>query len=141
MTLQAAIEQTLPRLRAEAEARMVDTWSIGADVGWTYDPAADGGNGADVQTVTPLFTTQARLTERGMAVSDEEVGGRTSVVTRRELHIPWNSPEAPVDAVAQCTAIHSSTDPTLLGTIVRLRGSAPMSQKTARRLEVVEVLS
>lgn len=135
MTLQAAIEAQLPLLRAEAEARMLDTWAIGTDAGWT---SVDG---VDVQTVTPLFTTVGRLTERGTQVSDAEVGGRTSALTRRELHIPWDSPVAPADAVAECIEIHESTDPTLLGTIVRLRGPAPASQKTARRLEVVEVLS
>jgi hypothetical protein len=114
---------------------MLDTWTIGTDAGWTTV------DGVDVQTVTPLFTTKGRLTERGTQVSDVEVGGRTSALTRRELHIPWNSPAAPADAVAECTAIHDSTDPTLLGTIVRLRGPVPASQKTARRLEVVEVLT
>lgn len=137
MTLQSAIEAELPFLRAEAEARMVDTWTIGADVGWTYDENA----GEDVQTVTPLFTTPGRLTERGTEVSDIEVGGRTSAETRRELHIPWNSAAVPANAVAQCIAIHASTDPTLLNSIVRLRGPAPATQKTARRLEVVEVLT
>ena len=123
--------------RADAESRMLDTWAIGADLGWAYDPAAQ----ADVQTVNPLFTTPGRLTERGVAVSDAEAGGRTVVTTRRELHIPWDSPDAPANGVAQCTAIGDSTDPTLLGTIVRLAGPAPASQKTARRLEVTEVLT
>lgn len=135
MSLQSAIEQELPILRETAESRMVDTWAIGADLGWTYV------DGEDVQTVTPLFTTKARLTTRTTTAREAEVGGRTSAETRRELHIPWNSPAAPVNAVAQCTAIDPSTDPTLLGTIVRLAGPAPASQKTARRLEVVEVLS
>lgn len=114
---------------------MLDTWTIGADLGWEYV------DGVDVQTVTPLFTTKARLTERGTVVRDAQVGERTAVETRRELHIPWNSPATPANAVAQCTAIAASTDPTLLGTIVRLAGPAPASQKTARRLEVVEILT
>jgi hypothetical protein len=141
VSLQAAIEQKLPLLRREAEARMIDTWAIGADVGWTYDPDADGGNGADVQTVTPLFTTRARLKASSGVVHNTEGGGRTIVETRRELHIPWDSAAVPTNAVAQCTAIHASTDPTVLGTIVRLAGPAPGSQTTARRLEVTEVLT
>lgn len=116
---------------------MVDTWAIGADVGWTFDEVA----GVDVQTVTPLFTTKGRLTERGTVVQSTQAGERTVVESNRELEIPWNSPEAPVNAVAQCTAIHKTTDPTVLGTIVRLAGPAPASQKTARRLQVSEVLS
>lgn len=120
---------------------MVDTWAIADDVTWSYDPAADGGKGADVQTVTPLFSTAGRLTEHGTAVSEAEAGERTVVETHRELHIPWNSPAAPVNAVAQCTAIHPTTDPTLLGTIVRLSGPVPATQKTARRLQVTETLT
>lgn len=123
--------------RAEAEARMLDTWAIGEDLGWTFDQ----GTGKDVQTVTPLFTTNARLKVTASVAHDSEVGGRTSVETRRELHIPVGSPAAPVNAVAQCTAIHETSDPTMLGTIVRLAGPAPGSQTTARRLAVTEVLS
>lgn len=123
--------------RQAAEARMVDTWAIGADLGWTYDANTD----ADVQTVTALFTTPGRLKVSGNVVRDAEVGGRTAVETRRELHIPVTSAAAPANAVAQCTAIHATSDPTLLGTIVRLAGPAPGSQTTARRLEVTEVLT
>lgn len=134
MTLQAAIEAELPFLRAEAEARMVDTWAIG-----TLSTAYVGG--VEVKTVTPLFTTQARLKVAGNVVQDTEAGGRTVVETRRELHIPWDSAAVPANAVAECTAVHSSTDPTVLGTIVRLDGPAPGSQTTARRLQVTEVLT
>lgn len=124
-----------------AEARMLDTWAIGTDAGWAYDPAADGGKGADVQTVDALFTTKGRLKVPGNVVRESDAGGRTVVETRRELHIPVSSPAVPVGAVAQCTAVHETSDPTMLGVIVRLSGPAPGSQTTARRLEVVEVLS
>lgn len=141
MTVQAAIADALPFLRAEAEARMVDTWAIGTDGGWTYDPDADEGRGADVQTVTPLFTTKARLKVSGNVVREAEAAGRTVVETRRELHIPVSSQAVPVGALAQCTEVHPTSDPTLLGTIVRLSGPAPGAQTTARRLEVTETLT
>lgn len=134
-------EAEVERFRTDAESRMLDTWTIGADLGWEFDPDADEGRGADVQTVTPLFTTKGRMTEKGTVAIDTQVGERTAVEIRRQLHIPWNSPVAPTNAVAQCIAIDSTTDPTLLGTIVRLAGPAPASQKTARRLEVVEILT
>ncbi len=137
MTLGAAIAAELPFLRAEAESRMTSTWTIGTDGGWAYNPAT----GRDEQTVTPLFTTKARLKVVSSAVSDSEAGGRTVAVTRRELHIPVSSPAVPVGAVAKCTAVGALGDPTMLNTIVRLSGSAPGSQTTARRLEVTEVLS
>ena len=136
VTLQSAIDAELPFLRAEAESRMLDTWAIG-----TATTAYDDVVGEDVQTVTPLFTTKGRLKVSGNVVRDSEAGDRTVVTTRRELHIPVSSPAAPTNAVAECTAVHATSDPTLLGTIVRLAGPAPGSQTTARRLEVEEVLT
>lgn len=135
MTLNDAIAAELPFLRTQAESRMTDTWVIGADLGYVMV------DGVEVQQVDPLFTTKARLRERGNVVQETQVGDRTAVETRRELHIPWDSPAAPVNAVAQCTAVGPLSDPTLLGTIVRLSGPAPGSQQTARRLQVVEVLT
>lgn len=122
---------------AEAESRMLDTWTIGADVGYTYDPEL----GEDVQTVTPLFTTKGRLKVSGNVVHESQVGDRTAVESRRQLHIPVGSPVAPANAVAQCTAVDATSDPTMLNIIVRLSGPAPGSQTTARRLEVTEVLT
>jgi hypothetical protein len=136
-----AVAAELPFLRQQAESRMLDTWAIGT-LSTEYDPDADGGQGAEVRTVTPLFTTPGRLTDRGTTVArDTQVGERTAIETTRELHIPWDSPAAPANAVAECTAVHATSDPTLLGTIVRLAGPSPASQKTARRLEVIEVLT
>lgn len=135
MTLQAAIEAELPYLRTEAEARMVDTWAIGTSAGWSYV------GGEDVQTVNPEFTTPGRLKVGGNVLRETEAGARTVVESRRELHIPVDSPTVPSGAVAECTAIGATSDPTLLGTIVRLSGSAPGAQTTARRLEVTEVLT
>lgn len=114
---------------------MVDTWAIGADVGWTVV------DGKEVQVVDPLFTTPGRLKAVSVQARETQAGDRTVVETRRELNIPWNSQAVPVNAVAQCTAIDPTTDPTVLGTIVRLSGPAAGTQQTARRLEVVEVLT
>ncbi|KAB2809258.1 hypothetical protein F9L07_19650 [Pimelobacter simplex] len=129
------MDDVLTAGRALAEALMTDTWTIGANLGYELI------DGVEVQQVTPLFTTKARLRERGNVVQETQVGERTAIETRRELHIPWNSPDAPVNAVAQCTAVGPLSDPTLLGTIIRLSGPAPGSQQTARRLQVVEVLT
>lgn len=123
--------------RALAESRMLDTWAIGTDLGWVYDDFL----AEDVQAVDPLFTTRARLKSVGTVAQDSQAGGRTVVTTRRELHIPVASQAVPVGAVAQCTAVDPTSDPTLLGTIVRLAGPAPGAQTTARRLEVTETLT
>lgn len=116
---------------------MLDTWAIGANLGYVYDDFL----GEDVQMVDPLFTTTGRLKVSGNVVRESEAGGRTVVETRRELHIPVGSDAVPTGAVAQCTAVHETSDPTMLNIIVRLSGPAPGSQTTARRLEVTEVLT
>lgn len=139
MTLQSAIEAELPFLRAEAEARMLDTFDIKFPTGgWIYDEEA----GEDVEAFDLLFTTSGRVkVEGGLSVRDAEVGGRTSASVVRSLHIPVGSPVVPVGAVAVCTAVHATSDPTLLGARLTIGGPAPGSQTTARRLEVTEVLS
>lgn len=138
MTVQAAIERTLPRLRAEAEARMVDTFEVRDNFRTEYDPESQ----EDVETYDVLLTTVGRVkVEGGLAVRDAEVGGRTSASVVRSLHIPVDSDAIPVGAVAVCTAVHATSDPTLLGAQLRIGGPAPGSQTTARRLEIEEVLT
>ena len=129
----------LEEFRAEAESRMLDQFAIMVPTGgWTYDPDA----GKDVEEMGLLFTTPGRVkVEGGLAVRDSEVGGRTSASVVRSLHIPIGSPVAPAGAVAYCTAVHETSDPTLLSAGLRIGGPAPGSQTTARRLEVTEVLS
>jgi hypothetical protein len=139
VTLQAAIEAELPFLRAEAEARMVDTFELRVFTdGWHYDEDLD----EDVRDYEVLFTTPGRVkVSNGLAVHDSEVGGRTAAEVTRTLHIPVGSDAVPADAVAVCTAVHATSDPTLLGATLVIGGPAPGSQTTARRLEVTEVLT
>jgi hypothetical protein len=139
VTLQAAIEAELPFLRAEAEARMLDEFAVMISTGgWVFDPDL----GEDVEELALLFTTLGRVkVEGGLAVRAAEVGGRTSASVVRSLHIPVTSDTVPVGAVAFCTAVHATSDPTLLGARLTIGGPAPGSQTTARRLEVTEVLS
>ena len=138
MSLGDDIAQALPELRAMAESRMLDIFDVGVSTGGTvYDPAT----GTDVEEIEPLFTTKGRVKSGGLVVRDAEVGGRTTVSVTRELHIPVTSDPIPVGAVAVCTSVHASSDPTLLGASLRLAGPAPGSQTTARRLQVEEVIS
>lgn len=134
----AVMEAELADSREDAEARMTSTWTIGTDGGWAYNPATD----REEQTVTPLFTTKGRMkASRTFGNINQQAGGRTVTIVTRELHIPVGSPEVPVGALAKCTAVGASDDPTLLGAVVRIAGPAPGSQTTARRLEVTETLT
>jgi hypothetical protein len=125
--------------RRAAESRMLDTFEIREyGDGWHYDDITE----QDVRDFTVLFTTKGRVkVEGGLAVRDAEVGGRTSAMVVRTLHIPVDSPAIPTGAAAVCTEIHATSDPTLLGATLTLAGPAPGSQTTARRLEVTEVLT
>ena len=134
----ADLQSGLVELRAMAEARMTSTWTIGTDGGWVYNPAT----GKEEQAVTPLFTTKGRMkASRTFGNINQQAGGRTVTIVTRELHIPVGSQEVPVGALAKCTAVGASDDPTLLGAVVRIAGPAPGSQTTARRLEVTETLT
>lgn len=136
MTLQSAIEAELPFLRAEAESRMVDMFAIKLPTGTAYV------DGEDVTTYDDLFTTVGRVkVAGGLSAHASQVGERTSVEVSRELHIPVGSAAVPAFAVAVCTAVHATSDPTLLGAVLTLAGPAPGSQTTARRLQVTEVLT
>jgi hypothetical protein len=124
--------------RELAESRMLDTFDIKVSLGTNYNPAT----GNDEETFEPLFTTSGRVkVGGGLAARDAEAGGRTVVTVVRELHIPVGSAAIPVGAIAVCTAVHQTSDPTLLGARLRLAGPTPGSQTTARRLEVTEVLT
>ena len=131
------IARVLPGLRAEAKARMLDTFEVGVPgSGWVYDPWTQ----TEVQALDVLFTTAGRV-KVGLMPSEAEAGGRTVATVTRELHIPVDSPEVPAGAVAVCRAVHETSDPTLLGARLTLIGPAPGSQTTARRLTVKEDVS
>lgn len=118
---------------------MLDTFAIGVPTGGTvYDPATQ----TEVDEIDPLFTTRGRVkSPSGLVARESQAGGRTVVEVTRALHIPVGSPVVPVGAIAVCTVVDSSSDPSLLNARLRLAGPAPGSQTTARRLEVTEVLS
>lgn len=120
-----------------AEARMLDLFEIGTLGAYAPNPVT----GEEEQEFTPLFETKGRVkSTRTYGNLNQEVGGRTATTVTRELHIPWDSPEAPINTVARTKTPHSTTDPTLTGDL-RIAGPAPGSQTTARRLEVTEVIS
>lgn len=135
MTLSPYLEQ----MRADALARMVDTFDIGVPTGgWHYDKTI----GADVETLEPLFTTPGYFAAGSRAVRSAEAGGRTVLEAAAEVRIPWDSALVPSNAVAVCAAIGPNTPPRMLGRRVRVDGSGgDGSQRTHYPLQVTEVLT
>jgi hypothetical protein len=129
----------LPFLRAEAEARMVDTFDIKVESGKpAYDPVT--------KTTGPGL--HAAVHDQGPREGRRRARGTQR--RGRRPHLGNGDPRAPHPgrltggprrAVAFCTAVDETSDPTLLGAQLRLSGPAPGSQTTARRLEVSEVLT
>lgn len=123
---------------ALAEARMLDTFSVRTPTGRTYNAVT----GVEEDGYTELLVTRGRVkVPGGLGVAEAQTGGRTAVTVAWELHVPTSTPLIPPGAVAVCTAVHPSTDPTLLGAVLHLAGPIPGSQTTARRLHVTEVVA
>lgn len=139
MSLDAVLRQG----RERHASRMVDTFDIGIPTGgYAYDPAANGGTGGDVETITPLFTTRGYFASGSRAVRSAEAGERTVLEATAELRIPWDADEVPSNAIAVCTAVGPTTPPRMLGRRVRVDGSGgDGSQRTHYPLQVTEVLT
>lgn len=140
MTLFDDIARELPFLRAQADSRFRDTFDIKLPTGTTYDDDPDSPTYGDEVTVYEhLFTTKGRVKVIGAYGIEHEVAGRTATEVVRELHIPIGSPWVPVKAVAFCTAVDVTSDPTLLGARMSIEPTTG-SQTTARRMKVTEYL-
>lgn len=137
----ARLDRTLVRGRAAARARMVDTFEIKIVTGGK--PVYDPGTKTTGPAYTTLFSTPGYVPPAGGSVltREAEVGGRTSLSSRREIRIPWDADAVPANAVAVCTAIGTRTPPRMLGKTYRVGGSDGVSQGTACHLEIIEVLT
>lgn len=110
------------------------------DIKVSAGPAYDGETEAEAFTL--LFSTKGRVkVSEGLATRESQAGARTVVTVMRQLHIPVDSPDVPVGAVAFCTSTGNTSDPQLAGAQLRLDGAAPGDQTTARRLQVSEVIA
>lgn len=132
-----SLDSALSAGRRAAEARMLDTFEIRRPTGG-YTMV----DGVETPASDLIFTTPGRVkVSGGLAVRDAEVGERTSASVVRVLNIPVGSQAVRTGDIAVCTAVHETSDPSLLNARLRLDGPAPGSQTTARRLQVTEVLS
>lgn len=136
-----SVESALMAGRSRAESLMLDHGTaLHPTGGKTYDPDADNGNGADVDTYDELFASRCKIQSRNVEPRSSEVGGRTAVEVRTELHLPASTPALEVGDVWEITEAH----PLSFSEVgQRLRVTAPVagSLKTARRYVVEEVVS
>lgn len=132
--------------RVAAERLMLDAGkALRPTGGYEYDPAANGGLGGDVLETAALFGSDVapvacKIQTRNLVARESEVGERTSVSVRTELHIPAASPRLEAGDIWQIVTAHSLS---LSEVGQQLRVVAPVAGtlKTAARYEVEEVVS
>jgi hypothetical protein len=97
-------------------------------------------DGVDTYTYTDLFTSACKVQTSGLSASDAEVGGRTSVTVRTELHLPAATAPLTVGDLFVVTTPHSLSSVPADATY---RVVAPVGKTfaTARRYQVEEVVT
>lgn len=127
------------RGRVVAESLMLDTGKAMRPTGETiYDPILQ----REVEQFDDgfEFTSRCKVQTRNIQARDAEVGARTSVEVRTELHLPANTTPLETGDVWEFTAIHPLSFAEV-GQQVRVLAPVAGSLKTARRYEVEEVVS
>lgn len=104
--------------------------------GRVYDPAQQ----AEVDEYTDLDSGPCKIQSGGLAAREAEVGERTSVSIRPELHRPVASARLEVGDVWEITAV-SPLSLSEVGDQFRIVGPAVGTAKTARRYQVERVVS
>jgi hypothetical protein len=126
--------------RAAAERMMLDAGQALRPTGeWeTVDIGLE--DDVEVEVTQHLFDSRCKVQTREVQARESEVGGRTAVEVRMELHLPADTPPLAVGDVWEFTAAH----PLSLSTVgQRLRVTSPVAGtlKTARRYSVEEVVT
>lgn len=134
MSAQSAVRKG----RRAAESLMLDTGkALRPAGGMVYDPVTQ----AEVEATVPLFgPAPCKIQVRMIQGRESEVGGRTSVASVTELHLPANTTPLQVGDVWELTAV----DPISLAKVgqrVRILAPAEGTLKTASRYPVEEVLT
>lgn len=122
---------------AAAERLMLDAGTAKAPTGGsTYDPDTQ----TDVDAFDTLFSSACKVQNRNLVARESEVGGRTSVTVRTELHLPMSTAPLAVGNFWEITAANpvSVSQP---GELFRVLGPVDGTIKTARRYEVERVVS
>lgn len=121
----------LARGRAAAEAGMVDACTIGRQSGEATDQW-----GNVTPTWTQLYAGKCRVQQTAALAQEETVGESRLLMVRREIQLPMSVTGLEPDDQVLITA--SATDPDLPGRTFIVRDLAHGTDKTARRVGVVE---
>lgn len=131
----ADIVTAIPELRAHAESLMLDYGTAKRPTG-----QVEYVGGVDIDAYADLFSSPCKIQVRTIQGRESEVGGRTSVASVTELHLPANTTPLQVGDVWELTAV----DPISLAKVgqrVRILAPAEGTLKTASRYPVEEVLT
>lgn len=97
-------------------------------------------DGVDVDTYDDLFDSPCKIQSVGLVAREVEVGARTSVTVRTELHLPaLTAPLTAGDLFVVTTPHPLSLVPA--DTAYRVVGPFGKTLATARRYEIVEVVT
>ena len=125
----------LPAMRVRAESLMLDAGTAARPTGGTVYV-----DGVDVEETDPLFSSVCKVQSRNLVAREAEVGARTSVTVRTELHLPVSTAPLTAGDVFVVTTPHAlSAVPS--GTRYRVTAPVGKTLMTARRYEVVEDVS
>lgn len=131
-----SIARALPRLRAHAESRMTATFRA-------ESPTRERIDGLTETVWTQQGETLGRLSGPSRDTVDRNitVGGIERLTFDAVLHLPVSAPLPVAGWEYECTAVSAADDPAMLGRRYRVVNVPVGSQKTARRVEVVDLSS
>ena len=133
-----SIARALPRLRAHAESRMTATFRA-------ESPTRERVDGLMETVWASQGETPGRLSgpSRNSDVADRDitVGGIERLTFDAVLHLPLSAPLPVAGWEYECVAVSAVDDPAMLGRRYRVVNAPVGSQKTARRVEVVDLSS
>lgn len=120
--------------RRAAEALMLDHGAAQRPTGRGYNPTTQ----SDGDTYSDLFSSPCKIQSRNLTATETQVGERTAVTTRLELHLPIDTDPLQtgdvwtVDAPAAVSTVPAGT---------KYRVTAPVEGtfRTARRYEIERV--
>ena len=143
MTFGKGIQTALPRLRAYAESRMVDTVLIEKQTGTIDDEAT----GHQVPVWVTVYDGPCRWQQRSQQVALTNSAGGTVTVQQTELHLPVSTsgdvrPDEVVDDAKvpyRATATVCVNDPARQGIVRPITADMTKTDATARRLLCAEV--